>query len=263
MKPHTNLYGVDQMDKKLVCGLLATTVFICLAILSWAATVPKEAQRQFDRGMAAVEVAKTPEDYEQAIEDFLKAQALAPDWADVYYNLGLVQEKAGKYRDAATTLKQYLRLVPNASDAETVKSLINKLEYKAEQEITKEAALDIYGSLSDSTKWRFVGESSAYKNWVKGFRRDGDRILITYANKIINMTYNTAREELKGKTFTLKSILNFSDFCDERKGCDVVGFYNFEIVSKNKVQVKAVEVWPTIGSWEGKTKHLTFEYIRI
>ena len=251
------------MDKKIVCSLLATTVFICLAILSWAATVPKEAQRQFDRGMAAVEVAKTPEDYKQAIEEFRKAQALAPDWADVYYNLGLIQEKAEKLKDAVVSLKQYLQLAPNAPDAATVRNLITKLEYKAEQEITKEVALDIYGSLSDSTKWRFVGESSAYKNWVKGFRRDGDRILITYANKIINMTYNTAREELEGKTFTLKSILTFSDFCDERKGCDVVGFYNFEIVSKNKVQVKAVEVWPTIRNLEGKTEHLTFEYIRI
>jgi tetratricopeptide (TPR) repeat protein len=110
VKPHTNLYGDDQhkhdldrsdlvqkrvdiMNKKLVCVLLATIVFICLAILSWAATVPKEAQRHFDRGLAAVEMAKTPDDYEEAIEEFRKAQALAPDWADVYYNLALIQEK--------------------------------------------------------------------------------------------------------------------------------------------------------------------------
>jgi len=261
VKPHTNLYGVDQMDKKLVCGLLATTVFICLAILSWAATVPKEAQRQFDRGMAAVEVAKTPEDYEQAIEEFRKAQALAPDWADVYYNLGLIQEKAGKYRDAVTTLKQYLRLAPNAEDTATVKSLITKLEYKAEQEVTKEVALDIYGSLSDSTKWRFVGESSAYKNWVKGFRRDGDRILITYVYDVKTGTTSTYGKELEGKTLTLKYIISFFNFCG--KDCDVGAQYIFKIVSKNKVQVKAVEVWPTIGNLEGKTEHLTFEYIRI
>ena len=251
------------MNKKLICVPLATAVFICLAVLSWAATMPKEAQRHFDRGLAAVEVAKTPEDYEQALEEFRKAQALAPDWADVYYNLALILEKAGRYGEAVVNFKEYLRLAPNSNEAAEVKSLINKLEFKAEQEITKEMALDIYGSLSDSTKWRFVGESSAYKNWVKGFKREGNRILITYANKIINMTYNTAREELEGKTFTLKSILNFSDFCDERKGCDVVGFYNFKIVSKNKVQVKAVEVWPTIENWEGTTKHLMFEYVRI
>ncbi|TRZ88817.1 MAG: tetratricopeptide repeat protein [Methanosarcinales archaeon] len=120
------------MDKKLVCGLLASTVFICLAILSWAATVPKEAQRHFDRGMAAVEMAKSPDDYAAAIKEFEQAIRFAPDWPDVYYNLGMVQEKAGKYRDAITSLRQYLQLVPNASDATTVKSLINKLEYKAE-----------------------------------------------------------------------------------------------------------------------------------
>ncbi|MBA4389869.1 MAG: hypothetical protein C0399_02905 [Syntrophus sp. (in: bacteria)] len=254
------------MNKKLVYGLLATTVFICLAILSWAATVPKEAQRHFDRGLAAVEVAKTPEDYAQAIEEFRKAQALAPDWPDVYYNLGLVQEKAGKYGDAVVNLKKYLQLAPNLNEAAEVKSLINKLEFKAEQEITKKVALDIYGSLSDSTKWRFVGEPSAYKNWVKGFRRDGDRILMTYdyRNDLGRWTTGTTySDELSDKTLTLKYKIWFPNFCPS-PDCGVFAQYNFEIVSKNKVQVKAVEVYPEIRPYvEQKTEHLTFEYIRI
>jgi hypothetical protein len=178
----------------------------------------------------------------------------------------MVQEKAGKYRDAVTTLKQYLRLSPNAEDAATVKSLITKLEYKAEQEITKEVALDIYGSLSDSTKWRFVGEGSAYKTWVKGFRREGDRILMTYdyRNDLGRWTTGTTYgDELSGNTLTLKYTIWFPNFCDD-KDCGVFAQYNFEIVSKNKVQVKAVEVWPKIRSYvEQKTKHHTFEYIRI
>jgi tetratricopeptide (TPR) repeat protein len=115
------------MDKKIVCSLLATTVFICLAILSWAATVPKEAQRHFDRGLVAVEVAKTPEDYEQAIEEFRKAQSLTPDWADVYYNLALIQEKAGKYGDAVVNFKKYLRLAPNSKGTEDRKWIEDRL----------------------------------------------------------------------------------------------------------------------------------------
>jgi len=97
-------------------------------------TVSEEAKRHFDRGMAAVEMAKSPEDYEPAIKEFEQAVRLAPDWPDVYYNLGMIQEKAEKYGDAIASFRNYLRLAPDAGDAETVKSLINKLEYKNEKE---------------------------------------------------------------------------------------------------------------------------------
>ncbi len=97
-------------------------------------TIPAGAQRYFDRGIAAVEMAKSPADYEAAIKEFGQAASLAPNWPDAYYNLGMVQEKAGKYRDAISSLKQYLRFAPDASNANTVRSLINRLEYKNEQE---------------------------------------------------------------------------------------------------------------------------------
>ena len=225
--------------------------------------IPDEAKRYFDRGVAAVELAKSPADYVSAIKEFRQAATLAPNWPDVYYNLGMVQEKAGKYNDAITSLKQYLRLAPNASDAATVKSLINKLEFKAEQEITKEVALDIYGSLSDKTKWRFVGEGSAYKNYVQGLSRDGDRIGITFMYDLGKGTILTVFEEPHSKTLTLTYIFTVWNWCVEPH-CGVFGEYIFKIVSKNKVQVEAREVWPEIRPYvEEKTKHLTFEYIRI
>jgi hypothetical protein len=116
--------------------VLHTTILIlfCGIASSFGQTVSEEAKRHFDRGMAAVEMAKTAEDYAPAIKEFEQAAKLAPDWPDIYYNLGKVQEKAEKYSDAITNLKQYLRLAPNASDAETVKTLINKLEYRAEKQ---------------------------------------------------------------------------------------------------------------------------------
>jgi tetratricopeptide (TPR) repeat protein len=119
--------------KKII--VLQATIFIlfCGIASSFGQTVSEEAKRHFDRGMAAVEMAKSPEDFKDAIKEFEQAIRLAPDWPDVYYNLGMVQEKAEKYSDAITNLKQYLGLAPNANDAEAVKSLINKLEYTAEQ----------------------------------------------------------------------------------------------------------------------------------
>jgi ankyrin repeat protein len=110
------------------------TIFVLVngASSSFGQAVSKEARRHFDRGMAAVELAKSPDDYAAAIEEFEKAAKLAPDWPGIYYNLGLIQEKAGNYSNAVMSLLRYIHLAPNASDAETVKSLINKLEYKFE-----------------------------------------------------------------------------------------------------------------------------------
>lgn len=95
----------------------------------------------------------------------------------------MVQEKAGKYKDAITNLRQYLLLSPNASDAETVKSLVNKLEYKAEQTITDEVALDIFGSLGDSSKWQYKEPDNANFREMKITGRDGKQIVITYRHE--------------------------------------------------------------------------------
>lgn len=105
------------MRKKLFCGILAISSVLCLATLLPATTISEKARQHFDRGMAAIEIAKTPEDYVLAIEEFQKVQAIAPGWPDIYYNLGLIQEKTGKYKNAAISLRQYLQLVPDSPDA--------------------------------------------------------------------------------------------------------------------------------------------------
>ncbi|MFA5725473.1 MAG: ankyrin repeat domain-containing protein [Candidatus Omnitrophota bacterium] len=120
--------------EKVVVILSTLSILFCGITLSYGKqTVSAEAKRHFDRGLAALEMASPTDDYNPAIKEFEQAISLAPDWPDVYYKLGMVQEKAEKYSAAVTNLKQYLRLVPNASDAEAVKSLINKLEYKKEE----------------------------------------------------------------------------------------------------------------------------------
>jgi len=96
--------------------------------------ITDEARRYFDRGTEAMEMAKSAADYDQAIMEFKRAAGLAPEWSELYRQLAAAQEKAGKYGDAMTSLKQYLRLSPNASDAEMVRSLVNKLEYRNEKQ---------------------------------------------------------------------------------------------------------------------------------
>lgn len=113
--------------------ILFVMVFAVAQVAFGQAYVSDEAKKYFDRGVAAIEMAKTPSDYAKAVREFEQAVRLAPQWPEAYYNLALVQEKAEKYGDAAASLRQYLRLAPNVGDAAEIKALINKLEYRKEQ----------------------------------------------------------------------------------------------------------------------------------
>jgi tetratricopeptide (TPR) repeat protein len=121
------------MYRRQIEFLIGMVILLAWAPVTLAGTVSEEARRFMSRGMAAVEMAKTPKDYERAVREFEQAAELAPDWPDVYFNLGSVQAKAGNYGEAVRHYKRYLELAPNASDAAKVRNEIYKLEYRAEQ----------------------------------------------------------------------------------------------------------------------------------
>jgi hypothetical protein len=74
--------------------LICVVILLAWVSVTLADTVSEEAQRYMARGMAAVEMAKTPKDYKRAVLEFEQAAKLAPNWPDVYFNLGSVQAKA-------------------------------------------------------------------------------------------------------------------------------------------------------------------------
>lgn len=153
-------------------AVISLTIAFCLSIgIADAQNISDEARRYFDRGMAAVEMAKSPTDYEDAIKEFEKAARLAPGWPDVYYNLGMVQEKVNKYNEAVTSLKQYLRLAPNARDTEMVKSTINKIEYK-KQKAEEESKITSWLS----GKWLGNPGPNYYPGWPVQFIIEGDLV---------------------------------------------------------------------------------------
>jgi tetratricopeptide (TPR) repeat protein len=117
--------------------LIGVLIFLAWVSVTLADTVPEEAQRYMARGMAAVEMAKAPKDYERAVREFEQAAKLAPNWPDIYFNLGSVQAKAGNYGEAMRHYKRYLELAPNAPDAAKVREEIYKLEYRAEEEMVR------------------------------------------------------------------------------------------------------------------------------
>lgn len=95
--------------------------------------VPDEAERNLARGRAAVKSATQTKDFEDAANEFKRALRAAPWVAEGYYNLGVVQDKAGRYQDAIRSLKLYLLAAPNASDAKEVKALIYEIEFRQEK----------------------------------------------------------------------------------------------------------------------------------
>jgi len=99
--------------------------------------VPEETERHLARGAAALKEAGNTEDYKDAIEEFKEALRLCPWLGEAYFNLGLVQDKAGQYDDAIKNLKLYLLAAPNASDSKKVQSLIFEIEYRKEKALRK------------------------------------------------------------------------------------------------------------------------------
>ena len=98
-----------------------------------APAVPEEAERRLGRGQAAFEIAKEPADFERAIAEFTAASNEAPWLAAPYYNLGVVQEKAKKYREAIASFRLYLLAAPGSPDTSEIRQRVFKLEFLAEQ----------------------------------------------------------------------------------------------------------------------------------
>lgn len=144
---------------------LRETIVDIAARIKPRAAVPKEAERHLARAQAAVELAKTPRDFELAVGELKQALRIAPWWAEGYFNLGTVQEKAGQYGDAQRNLKLYLRTAPEVADARAVETAIAKIEFKQEHKAREDAGKQRLAGLSGV--WT-DGKDSTYRVAVAG-----------------------------------------------------------------------------------------------
>jgi tetratricopeptide (TPR) repeat protein len=101
--------------------------------------IPETAKALAVEAVAKAKIASGPSDYAEVIETFEKAIQMAPWNADYYYDVGRLQEKAGKPENAIANFKLYLLAAPNASDTQKVADMIADLE--AQIKAAKEAAL--------------------------------------------------------------------------------------------------------------------------
>lgn len=99
--------------------------------------VSQEARDRMERAQAFLRRAKSQEGYLRAVAELEQATALAPWWAEAYFNLGLVSEKAGETEGAIANMKLYLLAAPDASDANEVKKKIIDLEVAKEMEAAR------------------------------------------------------------------------------------------------------------------------------
>lgn len=93
----------------------------------------EEGRRYLIRGIAAIEMAKSDKELVGAAEQFAKATQIAPELSAAWYNLGSVQAKLGRYKEAMNSYQHYLELNPKAEDAPKIRDEIIKLEYRMEQ----------------------------------------------------------------------------------------------------------------------------------
>ncbi len=98
-----------------------------------AKPIPEEFHRRMARGETALGAASDKGGLKRAADEFRAATQAAPWRAEAYYNLGIVQDKAGLYDAAMRNLKIYLAATPDASDAAAVRKLVYQIEYRKEE----------------------------------------------------------------------------------------------------------------------------------
>lgn len=112
-----------------------------------------------------------PSAYDLAIEQFRLAIEVEPDWPEPYYSLGVVAEKAGRFEEAAESLRTYLELKPNARNAGAVRSMISVLDDRAAEGLNRDSVIDLLVGLHDPLLWKRSPESDAALRFIPRFRR--------------------------------------------------------------------------------------------
>ncbi len=167
---------------------LRETIIKLVQRLTPPPALPEEAERYMGRGLAAVEIAKGPEDFTRAIAEFKKALRIAPWLADGYFNLGVVQEKAGLFNGAIRSYRLYLLAAPSTPDAQQVRTRIFGLEYKAEREKEETAKAEQQRMARQREEEARTTIQGLAGNWISD--EGTDRYVITVSGSSIEIVYS-------------------------------------------------------------------------
>ena len=117
------------MKKSPLCILLlAMTILLAALPLYAQQEVPEAAKGHLQAGVALIEKAEKPADFVGAIAEFESAAALAPQWADIQYNLAKLAAETDRPAKAIKAYRAYLALSPAADDRAAVEQELVRMQ---------------------------------------------------------------------------------------------------------------------------------------
>lgn len=256
--------AVEKTGLTRTIGAFAQAVLlICFAGTIMAQEVPQEAQRHLARAQTAMEMAKYPEDYALAVEEFESAIRLAPQWPEPHYQLGLAREKQGQYAQAVAALNRYLELAPNATNAGEVRSLIYKLEFKAEQILSVQDTVEILASFG---RWKHNGACARPDIYMMITKADEDSVKallqMLYYRGPDGVLYDFQTLKIKGPALKFSATI---DQCDPKNPgpCPSIFTSEIEVVSRTRVMVKQTVYTPPNRSLRrAVTEEFSCEFVK-
>lgn len=212
-------------------------VILVVRAMATPPALPESVLRSMVRGETKIKLGGAGS-YEAASAEMEQAVLDAPWLADGYYNLGIVQEKAGKFRSAMQNLRLYLAAAPQAGNAGEVQAKIYEIEVLKEEE---EKMQSLQGA------WRTSG-GGIWKVSVEG-------------NKLkIPVTMVLSWDGL-GKESSSKSDVYYN-FELEKKGQELKGFATISSYKVKNLCVVPGETNPVSGtiSGDGRSMKLSWKW---
>lgn len=144
---------VEQLQKSPNDNALREKIIKLALNIKPLPVVSPEAEQFEGRAQYAFKNAKSEADMLDAAREYLKAVDAAPWFADYYFNLCTILEKANRPAEAISACKLYLTAAPEAQDASDVRKRIAGLDYALERlrgNVTRRhecvSMSDIYGT---------------------------------------------------------------------------------------------------------------------
>lgn len=206
-------------------------IFLNLLILitmgsAFAQNNESEARRYLQRGMAAVEMAKTPDDLLEAAKEFRSAIELAPNSTPAWYNLGAVLEKAGDIPGAIAAFKRYLELAPKAEDATQLSDKLIRLEYRQERALKLQSLEGKW--TTGAIPFRLTMQANKFNLQSEGPVIFGSEEVITYFVNAFGQVNSNVTEgkgsisfagSLEGNRITGERLR--ASFVEQKSGCQI------------------------------------------
>lgn len=221
--------------------LLSAVAFCIMSDNAQAQNISEEARRYLARGDAAMEMAKSSDEYAPAIEEYRKALGLEPRWPLAHHRLGIAYEKAQKITEAISCFSEYLSLSPNAPDADQMRDRIYRLEYRAEQALSVPEIIRILISLSNTKAWKKTGNCGTHLIEFRDARSgENDQVNVLTGFFLFGQGDTYKDKQVTGPLLEYDFIANTCPPGQHQRDWDCFGqaLVTVEIASRNLVKVK-------------------------